>query len=196
MPEKVRRVSNCPAGVMLQGLQLFEQARREEDMKKAVRRYEAQRGVQFWPEQMWELARTQPAGWLCLHPRQFMPLCECTGDLHCTAEHFVGTTKHGVRELLLDMDLSDPALWKGKTLQDLIEQVVRARGTGERGRKHIGRSVEKWPHVAAILAAEKTETLQLRYTFGDGGSNESGGKREVHEVKGTAGEWIRDTKWT
>jgi len=165
-------------------------------INEALACYKSQHKVDFWEQHKWDLAREQPEGMVCLLPEQYMPLCENTGDLHCPAEHMVGTVKRDVREHLLRMDLNDPALWKGRTYQQLIEQAVERRGNGAAGQKHIGRSVEKWRHVAAILAADKSETLQLRYTFGDGGANPHGGKREVHAVKGTAGEWIRDTRWT
>lgn len=195
-PRKVQRTGNTAEAATQYINELSVQVGRERRVQALLEKYKRESGgTGFWEEHMWLLALEQH-GWVCLLPQQFMPLSENSGDLHCPPEHMVGTTKHTVREHLLDMELSDPALWKGLTYQDLIDQVVHERGNGERGLKHIRRSVEKWPHVAAILAAEKTETLQLRYTFGDGGSNERGGKREVHEVQGTAGEWIPDTKWT
>lgn len=178
------------------GYQLCGAAMRQRAVNEALARYRAQHGVDFWEECKWELARQQPEGWVCLLPQQIMPLCENSADLHCPVEHMVGTVKGGVRTELLDMDMNDAALWKGATYQRLIGQVVQLRGNGERGLKHIQRSVEKWPHVAAILAADKSEKLHLRYVFGDGGRNPNGKKCEVHEVWGTAGEWIRDTRWT
>lgn len=183
------------ASQLEQGRQLLANAAQEQQVLHQLQAYAVQYGVDFWQLRMWELALTQP-GWCCLLPQQYMPLSKVSPDLHCVVEHMVGTVKHGVREELLDMDLNDESMWVGSTYQVVIDKVVSSRGQGERGVHHVSRSVEKWPHVAAILAADQNEVLTLKYVFGDGGENESGRKTCEHEVRGTAGDYIRDTKWT
>lgn len=150
----------------------------------------------------WERALMLPSTWGTLIPQQFMPLYKICPDIHSPVEHMVGTIKLHVREALLAMDLTQAALWRGLTYQELLVQAVQVRGNGEAGRYHISRSVEKQPLICQILAAEEDETLELQYTFGkkkmDKRKNKakSSKRKTVHEVKGTAGRWIKDSKWT
>ena len=164
-------------------------------MQEVLAKYKRDHDVDFWDERKWQLSLTEP-GWTCVLAQQYMPLSPVSADLHCPPEHMVCTVKGDVRHTLLDADWDDDALWLGKTYQGFIDDTVLRRGNGDKGLKHIRRSVEKWPCVATILAAEKNEIVKLKFTFGDGGDNKSGRKCEEHEVCGTAGEWIPDTKWT
>lgn len=150
----------------------------------------------------WERALMLPSTWGTLIPQQFMPLYKISPDMHCPPEHMVGTIKLDVREALLAMDLTQASLWRGQTYQELLVKAVEVRGNGVAGRYHISRSVEKQPLICQILAAEEDEELELQWVFGkkkmDNRKNKGKASRRktVHTVKGTAGRWIKDSKWT
>jgi hypothetical protein len=153
--------------------------------------YTVQNGVDLWLLTQWKESIMMPE-FCCLLPQQFMPLSKVSPDLHNCAEHMVGTLKSDVRRQLLDSDLNNPELWKGRAYQAMLLDAVRERGNGPSGLNHVRRSVEKWPCTCAILAADEDEEVTLHYIFGKPGPN----KQSVHVVKGTAGQWIRISKWT
>lgn len=125
-------------------------------------------------------------------PEQFMPLEKISPDIHSPVEHMVGTLKRAVRERILDSDLNDDALWHGRTYQQYIQDAVHERGNGPAGSHHITSSVVKQRIICQILGAPAGKELRVEYCFGDPGED----KQTWHTVKGTAGSWIRDTKWT
>lgn len=125
-------------------------------------------------------------------PQQYMPLSKVSADIHSPVEHMVGTLKRQVRKLLLGSDFNDVELWKGRTYQQFINKAVASRGNGDDGKHHIGKSVEKQVIICRILAADKGVEFPVRYTFGKPGPK----KKTLHTVCGTAGGWIKDTKWT
>lgn len=129
---------------------------------------------------------------LTVLPQQFMPLSKVSADIHSTVEHMVGTIKGEVRRLLLASDFGDAELWKGRTYQSFVNKAVASRGNGAKGKHHIGKSTEKQRIICRILAAEKGFEFDVRYTFGVPSEK----KKKWHTVCGTAGGWIRDTKWT
>ena len=150
----------------------------------------------------WDWALKRPSVWGTLIPRQFMPLYKISPDMHCPVEHMVGTIKLNVREALLATDLTLSALWQGVTYQKMLVNAVESRGNGDNGRYHISRSIEKQKLICQILAAAEDEELELQYVFGkkkmlNRVNKEKASKRKVvHLVKGTAGRWIKDSKWT
>lgn len=120
---------------------------------------------------------------------QYMPLSKVSPDVHSPIEHLVGTIKREVKFHFLEDGHSDEALREGRTYQVLINNAVRDRANGAAGRKHIRRSVDKQHIICKILAAPKGYQFSVRYRFGDE-------KVANHEVQGTAGAWIENTKWT
>ena len=129
---------------------------------------------------------------LTVIPQQFMPLSKVSPDIHSPVEHMVKTVKTFVREKMLDCDLNDGDLWKGKTYQGFIEAAVAQRGNGVDGRKHVTGSVRKQECICKILAAKDGERIEVRHVFGDPGPK----KKDRHVVVGTGGGWIKDTRWT
>lgn len=125
-------------------------------------------------------------------PQQIMPLSKVSPDIHSPVEHMVGTIKRYVKDCLLDSDLNDTALWKGRTYQDFVNAAVMSRGNGPDGIRHVSKSVEKQKIICEILAADAGHKFNVQYTFGDPGPR----KKTEHQVEGTAGGWIRVTKWT
>lgn len=130
-----------------------------------------------------------------LLPQQFMPLVRVTPDIHMAVEHMVRTLKFAVKQQAL-LHMHSDMLFYARTWQGWLEEAVEERGNGERGRKHIKRSVEKQEWVCRILRASEDDIVIVRYVFGDGGANDKGRKTEVWRVRGTAGGWILDSKWT
>lgn len=129
---------------------------------------------------------------LTVIPEQFMPLSEVSPDIHSPVEHMVKTVKTYVRGKMLDEDLNDDALWNGLTYQSFINEAVAERGNGVAGRKHVSGSVRKQEIICKILAAKRDESFEVMHVFGGPGEN----KQLRHTVVGTAGGWIKDTKWT
>lgn len=129
---------------------------------------------------------------LTVLPEQFMPLSEVSPDIHSPVEHMVKTLKGYIREKMLDRDLNDASLWDGKTYQDFIDEAVAVRGNGASGRDHITGSVRKQNIICKILAAEKGQQFDVMHCFGKPGAD----RTQRHTVEGTAGGWIKDTKWT
>lgn len=141
-----------------------------------------------WDLYLWREAQWRP-GMRCILLEQWQPLSKVSPELHCTVEHMVGTSKRFVKEGVLNWDQSDAALLKGVTYQQLVLQAVEQRGNGPAGLKHIRGSVRKLPVIARILAAERGAPLVIRYARG-------GAAAKDWEVKGTAGGWIQDSRWT
>lgn len=194
-PHKVQTVGAAvdlreALGVGLDEEQMLERERRNA-LQVALSSYQAQHGVDLWLLTQWRDSIMLPE-LCCLLPQQFMPLSKVSPDMHCVVEHMVGTVKACVRQQLLDRDLNDRELWKGRAYQAMLLKAVLERGNGPRGLHHVRRSVEKWPCTCAILAADEGEDVVLHYTFGKSGPN----KQSEHVVKGTAGQWIRISKWT
>ncbi|MGV0990573.1 hypothetical protein [Limnohabitans sp.] len=155
---------------------------------------------------LWEMAIDDPAVWATLIFHNFMPLSKVSPDMHCPPEHGVGTCKIGVRTKLSECDFEDRQLWKGATYQEMLVEVVKTKMNGEVGLHQIRRSVQKQPLICKILAAEQGEDVVLHYKFGLKRFQQRGKKEtsrpnrqespDVHVVKGTAGRWIKDSKWT
>lgn len=150
-------------------------------------RYKIDKHVDLILKAKWDAALVDTR-YITVDKRQYMPLSKVSPDIHSPVEHLVGTVKRCVREALL-RDLSDAQLWKGKTYQDFINNAVSTRGNGEEGRHHVFGSVKKQILICKILAAEKSEQLTLPYQF-------KNSKMKTHLMNGTAGAWIRSTKWT
>lgn len=157
----------------------------------ALSKYQADNGCDYYLYTLWERSLWQP-DYITVIPQAMMPLSKVSPDVHCTPEHMIGTTKTDIREQLMDRDLNDPQLWRGRTYQLMILDAVQRRGNGDAGLYHIRHSIQKWPKILQILAAEAGEVLELEHVFGKPGKR----KKTKHIVHGTAGGWIRDSKWT
>lgn len=147
-----------------------------------------------YEQSCWRLLAWKHAFIRTISPEQFMPLVECTPDIHAPVEHMVGTLKRNVRKLMWSVPAD---LWVGKTYQMYLNNLVQTRGNGAAGRKHIAGSVRKQPLTCEILAAETDEIVELHYVFGGVRLPGKKDKRtRVWRVKGTAGGYIRQSKWT
>lgn len=172
--------------------------RREQPLAEALAKWSADHGgVDFYQHCIWRSARTDKRLRTVL-PEQFHPLREKTPDMNSPAEHAVATVKHAVRELILSFDLHSQELKKGRQYQEFIREAVKSRLTGERGQHHIRGSVRKLPCILKILAAERGEPVQLEHVFGTkvGQPVPEPGPKDRYTVAGTAGAWIRETRWT
>lgn len=143
----------------------------------------------IWRELAWERPWFRT---IC--PEQFMPLVECTPDIHCVVEHMVRTLKHYVRTRMWHED-SD-AWWRAVTYQQYLEQAVREKGNGEAGLHHIAGSVRKQPFVCEILAEHEYNYVVIEYEFGGPAKNPNRPKRTTWYVRGRAGDYISETRWT
>lgn len=136
---------------------------------------------------LWDRARIMNE-YVCVFPWQYMPLTKIAPDIHQPPEHMVGKVKRFVTPRIQQMDMNDPAMWKGKTFQALLTEAVAEVGNGEGGLHHIQGSVRKQPHCCKILAADKDVDVIIHHKF-------AGREEEHHVIKGTAGDYIRDQKW-
>lgn len=172
----------------------------EPDLKERLAAYIEKHKVDPELLALWEMALVKPELWITLIPHQFMPLSKVSPDMHCVVEHMVGTIKRTVKKDLLEGDLYSKDLWKGRTYQVALKTAVEEKGCGTDGLLHIEGSVGKQPLICEILAAEEDEELTLKYVFGKkhagGAGIRKGKKRKTsHKVFGTAGHWIRMSKW-
>lgn len=150
--------------------------------------YKCTFAARVWHQLAWDMP------WLrIIVPEQFMPLVECTPDIHCVVEHMVRTLKAYLR---MCMWRNISALWYAKTYQDYMNEAVREKGNGESGRHHIRGSCRKQPQICKILAAEKNEVVVLQHQFGGPAKNpEKRPKRQLWVMWGQAGDYIPDTRW-
>jgi len=186
--------------------QLARNAVRQGHLEELRQAFRDEHGHDAELKALWDKALEDPTIWSTVLFHQFMPLSKVAPDEHCPPEHGVGTCKSGVRAKLLKCDFDDRLLWKGKTYQDMLQEVVKDKLNGEAGQHHISKSVQKQPLICKILAAEEGEDVVLHYKFGQKRADKRASKKrsrpgrasgtEVHTVKGTAGRWIRDSKWT
>lgn len=158
--------------------------------ESALSDYYHQHGADFRLHLLWRSGLVRP--WhRTLLPLQWAPLVKGTPDINQAAEHLVNSVKCSVRDQLLSYDMHSPELWKGRTYQQFVRHAVAsAAGVFEGGGcHHAMRSVEKLSCTLRILAADPGEPVLVRYQFRLGGA-------DTHEVTGTGGKWIRDTRWT
>lgn len=199
LPERIEPAMRPPPPVVMslqdwqpQRQRLADEQRAEQQKQArllaAVQAYVEEHEVDPWQEELWKLAGWKK-GHMCVLLEQWMPLSAVSPDLHSPVEHMVGTLKREVHEKILDADQNDPRLKTGKVYQQFILEAVAKRGNSEKGRKHIAGSVRKLPFICRILAAQQGEVLKLTYSFG-------GADAKEYEVRGTAGGWIRESKWT
>jgi hypothetical protein len=141
-----------------------------------------------------EFGRLIP-GCSILWPQQVQPLSSKTPELNMPAEHFVRTVKIRVRKLIEECDWGDDKLLFAVTYQRHLRSLEAGDLNGV-GKGQIARSVEKMPWAARILAAPEDDIVYCHYTFGNGGANLSGRKKTVHGVKGRAGKWMLDSRWS
>ena len=157
-------------------------------LKAALAAYIEREGVEPWQHELWQLSKWR-IGHVCLLLEQWMPLSAVSPDIHSPVEHMVGTLKRDVHERVLNEDPNDPSLKKGKTYQHFIRRAVASRGNSPAGDVHIAGSVRKLPYICEILAADKGKKLTFVYSFG-------GALAKEYVVRGTAGGYIFDSKWT
>lgn len=173
-------------------------AKREEPLLEALAKWSSDHGgVDFFQYRIWLAARKDKRLRTVL-PEQFHPIPEKTPDENSPAEHAVRTVKSTVKDSMLSSDLHDPAMRKGVTYQKFVRDAVNDRLRGVRGQHHVRGSVRKLPCILKILAAERDEEVVLDHVFGTkpGEPVPEPGPKNRYVVKGTAGGWIRDTRWT
>jgi len=109
----------------------------------------------------------------------------------------VGSIKLYVRQqLIMHLADEDADLFSAVTYQKWIDEGVKKYGTGDRGRNHVRRSVEKQKCICQILRTPATECVEVEYVFEDGGADPHGAKQRIHRVQGTGGGWISGNKWS
>lgn len=155
----------------------------------ALEQYTAENGVQFWSHVRYNSGLVRP--WhRTLSPRQLAPVVKLTPDINGPAEHFVRSVKFDTRQDLLTTDLSAEQLKLGKHYQAFVRASVAKRGVVVDGRcPHVAGSVRKLWCTLKILAADAGTVVQLHHRFSANGVAN-------HEVEGTGGAWIADTRWT
>lgn len=136
-----------------------------------------------------EMALTMP-GMRCLFPQQFMPLYEVTPDVHSPVEHMVGTLKRYVQRRMREQLTNRDALMAARSYQQWLREAVATLGNEAAGRHHITRSIEKQKCICQILATPVHKIVVVKYTF-----KWSKNKHEWR-VRGSAGAWIYDNKWS
>jgi len=163
--------------------------------KALLQRVQPEAGL-TWLE-AWRRDRAWEMPWMrVIRPEQFMPLSMCSPEIHMAVEHMVRTLKAYVRRAYwLDTSGADPR--KAATYQQYMQRGVAEKGNGDAGLRHIRGSLRKLPHTLRILAAAKGERLIIEHTFGESrGRGESRRvRRTSHEVLGTAGGYIADSRW-
>ncbi len=142
-----------------------------------------------WVQNTLHALSVDMAGMMCLLPQQIMPLVEVTPDIHSPIEHLVATVKWNVRKRLLEFDVADELLFKGRTFQDWLNEAVLEFCNGEKGRRHMRGSIDKQKCICQLLRTAERVPVEVEFTFG-------GCKTSVHTVKGSGGAWISDPKWT
>lgn len=197
--------SNAPAvaGFLNPGVQApalspeqQEELRRRRIMRTTIAEYNQANNCRWVQDQLHALSIEKP-GMICLVPQQVMPLPHVTPDIHCPIEHLVGTIKAFVRARLLDFDVPDAALTFAVTYQRWIDEAVKERGNGDKGRWHMRRSIEKQKCICEILSTAAGVEVTVQYTFGEPNADGTYGARATeHRVRGTGGAWIADSKWT
>ena len=165
-----------------------QQRERRAALLQKLQDYRSEHKEDPWLRELWNRARYDPR-YRCIPPELWMPLSKVSPDLHSPVEHMIGTIKRAILAAMLAQDLHSETLRKGKAYQEMIDKVVAERGNGEQGRHHIQGSVRKLPFICQILAAAEGVELQFQYAFG-------GAEEKTHIVRGTAGKWIPDSKWT
>jgi hypothetical protein len=147
-------------------------------------------------QRMYEAAAWRKPWLRLMWPEQFMPLTPCTPDIHMVVEHMVRTIKAFVRRAFW-VDMKGRCPWQAKTYQHFMNEGVKQRGNGKKGRDHIAGSLGKLPKTLQILAAKKGEVLTITHEFGKHSRGPSTRTRRLqHRVCGTAGGYIADTRWT
>ena len=165
----------------------------EQQVNVKLAEFEAKHGCTLEQSVWRELAWLKP--WFrTISPEQFMPLVECTPDIHCPVEHMVRTLKHFVRMSMWG-EQSD-GWWRAVTYQQYLEQAVREKGNGAAGVRHIAGSVRKQPFVCGILAEIEYNYLKIEYTFGGPATNANRPRCSTWYVRARAGDYISETRWT
>jgi hypothetical protein len=136
-------------------------------------------------------------GMICLLPQQLMPLPPVTPDIHSPVEHLVGSVKWHVHSQVIEHFAdSNVDFFSARTYQKWIEDAVEKYGNGERGQRHVRRSVEKQKCICQILRTPVGKTVRVEYVVDDDGADPNGTKQTVHTVQGTGGGWITGNKWS
>lgn len=131
-----------------------------------------------------------------LPPELFAPLSKCSGEIHSPIEHPIGMVK---RDVVVDVleDLCSDALLEADTYRRFIEASVAKwdqRIVDSPLDNWSTRSVDKQLCILKILAAPRGHRFQVEHTFYNGHAA-AGDLRTVHWVVGTAGAYIKDSKW-
>lgn len=169
------------------------------EMQRNLERWSADNGGKDWVRrELRKLADERPEARVLL-PHQFMPLAPVTPDIHCAIEHLVGTVKTGVRHAVREYgdceELLGAQLW-----QRLVNDRIRALNTGGWVQRHMQSSWHKQRCICEILRTAAGGSVTVYYTFGASASEgtcdrRAGCQGAPHEVRGTGGAWIADSRW-
>lgn len=175
-------------------------------------------GLDLYQLRVWFKARSD-FRFLCVRPEQWAVHPPNTPELNCPAEHMVKTLKLFVANKLRLARCNFELLKLGKPYQQWVEEAVRERANGARGRWHIMRSIEKLPCIHRILAHNEGEEFEVTWIHKRWAPHEHpelvaanpelncdhgrGGhpvfdarKRHRWAVKGTGGHVIKDKEFT
>jgi len=184
----------------------------------ALDRYAAKEGVDYYEHCIWQAAQADTR-YIRVLPQQFADHPPNTPEMNSPAEHMVGTIKGVVKRCIIAARFDLEQLKLGSTYQKWVLDAVQERGNGAAGSWHVGRSVEKLPCIHKILAADAGDEVTVQYIFSrwaphehadevahDPVNNRDHGRRghpqfdkdktQVHTIKGTAGGYIGDTRFT
>ena len=209
-----RDTSAAPAELLHARTQLASVTREQ----ATLARYKEQHGVDYYQHCMWKMAAADKR-YCRILPQQFADHPPNSPEMNSPAEHMVYTIKWTTTSDIKKIRCDFEKLKRGVTYQEMIERAVAERGNGDAGRWHIMRSVEKLECIHKILAADAGAEVTVQYIFkrwaphehpdkveenpavhkdhGRHGHPEfDKNKRSVHEMRGTAGGYIRDRRFT
>lgn len=147
-----------------------------------------------------ELQRTNSDMQL-LFPKQFMPLMQVTPDIHSPIEHCVAKVKSYIKQCIRE-NLTSEMLFQAQTYVDWVTDFVRDKLQRQPGHKYLlsaEQSIKKQKCICEILAADKTEVVTVWFEFGRNKRLKAGKLAlgdSAHHVRGSAGEWVRDNRFT
>lgn len=162
---------------------------------KRVEALEQEHGCTLFQFLWWCMAARWP--WLrIVHPEAFMPLAECTPDVHCTIEHMVGTVKGWVAKQIW-LRLGELNMWAASTFQQLVREAVQLKGNGAAGLRHIRGSLKKWIKTCRIIAQDEGKMCVFMDVITKRTSNgELCEFVRLELVEGSGGKFVPNAKWS
>lgn len=147
-----------------------------------------------------ELQRTD-SGMQLLFPQQFMPLWQVTPDVHSPIEHAVAKVKAIIKQRIRE-NLTSDILFKAQTYVDWVQEIVKEHLTRQPGQQYLlsaEQSIKKQKCICQVLAADYNEPVVVLFEFGRNERLKQGKQPKgdaEHHVLGSAGRWIRNSKFT